>query len=72
VTFFVLTKGSEFCFFSTCLPPIDPTDTLAMNFWAFAGGTTALVVLTTLFGVSLVPAVAASFGVWFLIHLTLH
>ncbi|MBD2018558.1 hypothetical protein H6F96_31970 [Microcoleus sp. FACHB-53] len=71
-TFFLLTKGSEFCFFSTCLPPIDSTGSLAMNFWAFAGGTAALVVLTTLFGIPLVPAVAASFGVWFLMQMTLH
>ena len=71
-TFFLLTKGSEFCLFSTCLPPIEPTSSLGMNFWAFAGGTAALVVLTTVFGVSLVPAVAASFGVWFLMQMTLH
>ncbi len=71
-TFFLLTKGSEFCLFSTCLPPIDSTGSLAMNFWAFAGGTAALIVLTTFFGVSLVPAVAASFGVWFLMQMTLH
>lgn len=71
-TFFLLTKGSEFCLFSTCLPPIDSTGSLAMNFWAFAGGTAALVVLTTLFGIPLVPAVAASFGVWFLMQMTLH
>lgn len=71
-TFFLLTTGSEFCLFSTCLPPIDSTGSLAMNFWAFAGGTAALLVLTTFFGVSLVPAVAASFGVWFLMQMTLH
>ncbi|HEY9633448.1 MAG TPA: hypothetical protein V6D14_08585 [Coleofasciculaceae cyanobacterium] len=71
-TFFLLTKGSEFCLFSTCLQPIDSAGSLAMNFWAFAGGTAALVVLTTFFGVSLVPAVAVSFGVWFLMQMTLH
>ncbi|MFE1746295.1 hypothetical protein [Coleofasciculus sp. H7-2] len=71
-TFFLLTKGSEFCLFSTCIPPIDSTGSLAMNFWGFAGGTAALVVLTTFFGVSLVPAVAASFAVWFLMQMTLH
>lgn len=71
-TFFLLTKGSEFCLFSTCLPPIDSTGSLAMNFWAFAGGTAALVVLTTVLGIPLVPAVAASFGVWFLMQMTLH
>jgi hypothetical protein len=71
-TFFLLTKGSEFCLFSTCLTPIDPTSPLAMNFWGFAGGTAALVVLTTFFGVALMPAVAASFAVWFLMQMTLH
>ncbi len=71
-TFFLLTKGSEFCLFSTCLTPVDSTGSLAMNFSAFAGGTVALVVLTTFFGVSLVPAVAVSFGVWFIIQMTVH
>ncbi|MEH2193099.1 MAG: hypothetical protein V7K98_10725 [Nostoc sp.] len=65
-TFFLITKGSEFCLFSTCIPPIDSTNSIAMNFWGFAGGTAVLVILTTFFGVSLMPAVAASFAVWFL------
>ncbi|MBN3959864.1 hypothetical protein [Nostoc sp. NMS8] len=71
-TFFLLTKGSEFCLFSTCMQPIDSTNSLAMNFWGLAGGTAALVILTTFFGVSLMPAVAASFAVWFLMQMTLH
>lgn len=71
-TFFFLTKGSEFCFFSTCSQIPDTTSTMATNFWAFAGGTAALVILTSFFGVALAPAVAASFGLWFLIQMTLH
>lgn len=71
-TIFLLTKGSEFCLFSTCQHPVDSTSSVAMNFWAFAGGTVTLVVLTTFFGVSLAPAVATSFGVWFLMQMTLH
>ncbi|MBE9001467.1 hypothetical protein IQ274_25440 [Nostoc sp. LEGE 12447] len=71
-TFFLITKGSEFCLFSTCIPPIDSSNSLAINFWGFAGGTAALVILTTFFGVSLMPAVAASFAVWFLMQMTLH
>lgn len=72
-TFFFLTKGSEFCFFSTCQQvPDHTTGTLAMNFWAFAGGTATLMILTSFFGVALAPAVAASFGVWFLMQMTLH
>lgn len=71
-TFFLLTKGSEFCFFSTCQQPIHSTGSLALNFWGFAGGTAALVILTTFFGVSLMPAVAASFAVWFLMQMSLH
>ncbi|MEH1914898.1 hypothetical protein [Nostoc sp.] len=71
-TFFLITKGSEFCLFSTCLTPIDSTNSLAINFWGFAGGTAALVILTTFFGVSLMPAVAASFAIWFLMQMTLN
>lgn len=72
-TFFLVTKGSEFCFFSTCQQiPDHTTGTLAMNFWAFAGGAATLVILTSVFGVALAPAVAASFGMWFLIQMTLH
>ncbi|MEH1828558.1 MAG: hypothetical protein V7L22_25010 [Nostoc sp.] len=71
-TFFLITKGSEFCLFSTCIPPIDSSNSLAINFWGFAGGTAALVILTTFFGISLMPAVAASFAVWFLMQMTLH
>lgn len=71
-TFFLLTKGSEFCFLSTC-NDIQPAyqSTEAGEFWAFTGGTATLVVLTTLMGVSLLPALGISTVIWYLMHMSL-
>lgn len=70
-TFFLLTKGSEFCFFSTCSMG-DTGGSIANNFWGFLGGTATLIILTTVIGVPLVPAVAAALGIWFLMQISLH
>ncbi|MEG4996956.1 hypothetical protein [Microcoleus sp. B4-D4] len=70
-TFFLLTKGSEFCFFSTCSMG-DTGGSIANNFWGFLGGTATLIILTNVFGVALVPAVAAAMGIWFLMQISLH
>ncbi|MEG4625077.1 MULTISPECIES: hypothetical protein [unclassified Microcoleus] len=70
-TFFLLTKGSEFCFFSTCSMG-DTGASSAINFWGFLGGTATLIILTTVIGVPLVPAVAAALGIWFLMLNSLH
>jgi hypothetical protein len=71
-TFFLLTKGSEFCFLSTC-NDIQPAtqSTEAGQFWAFTGGTSTLVVLTIFMGVSLLPAIGISTVIWYLMHLSL-
>jgi hypothetical protein len=71
-TFFLLTKGSEFCFLSTCNDIQSATQsTEAGDFWAFTGGTAALVVLTTFMGVSLLPALGISTVIWYLMHMSL-
>ena len=69
-TFFIFSKGSEFCLFSTCTTTSG--DTTATNFWGFLGGTATLIILTNVFGVALVPAVAAAMGIWFLMQISLH
>ena len=62
VTFFVFTKGTQICLFSYCPPIIEPP--LTDVFLAFAVGSGTLMVLTTFAGIPLLPAVAASIGVW--------
>jgi hypothetical protein len=71
-TFFLLTKGSEFCFLSTC-NDIQPASqsTEAGEFWAFTGGAAALVILSTLMGVNLVFALGISTMIWYLMHMSL-
>jgi hypothetical protein len=63
-TFFIFTKGTQICLWSECssLPPVTG------DFWAFAGGAATLMVLTTLVGMPLLPAVAVSTGVWLLMQ----
>ncbi len=63
-TFFILTKGTQICLWSECstLPPVTG------DFWAFAGGAATLMVLTTLIGMPLLPAVAISTGIWLLMQ----
>ena len=64
-TFFIFTKGTEVCLWSDCskvIPPVIVTP--VSEFLAFAGGAGTLMVLTTLVGMPLLPAVALSTGVW--------
>lgn len=63
-TFFIFTKGTQICLWSECptLPPVTG------DFWAFAGGAATLMVLTTLVGMPLLPAVAISTGIWLLMQ----
>jgi hypothetical protein len=70
-TFFLLTKGSEFCFFSTCTTT-DSTASIASNFWGTLGGAATLIILTNVLGIPLIPAVAAAMGIWFLMQISLH
>jgi hypothetical protein len=63
-TFFIFTKGTQICFFSYCPPPIPIVEPLTDDFLAFAVGSGTLMVLTTFVGIPLLPAVAASIGIW--------
>ena len=69
----IFAKETEVCFFSTCNDYSDPLTTNSLtignDFLAYAGGAATLVVLTTLVGIPLLPAVALSTGVWFLVQM---
>ncbi len=72
--FFLFGKETDMCFFSTCNEytdsvGVEDTTSIGSDFVAYAGGAATLVVLTTLVGVPLIPAIIASAGVWFLIQL---
>ena len=72
--FFLFGKETDICFFSTCNEYTDSVGvedaaSIGNDFVAYAGGAATLVILTTLVGVPLIPAIIASAGVWFLIQL---
>ncbi|AVH68451.1 hypothetical protein [Nostoc sp. 'Peltigera membranacea cyanobiont' N6] len=71
-TFFLVTRGNELCLFSFCTDVGRHSATLTSDFWAFAGGTATVIVLTTFLGVSLLPAVGIASAVWFFIYSSLH
>ena len=71
--FFLFAKETDVCILNACN---DYSDSLATDsssigndFLAYAGGAATLVVLTTLVGVPLLPAVAVATGVWFLVQM---
>jgi hypothetical protein len=66
-TFFIFTKGTQICLWSDC-PTLPPQLPVTGDFWAFAGGAATLMVLTALVGMPLLPAAAASIGVWLLMQ----
>ncbi len=70
-TFLTFAKGSTLCLLSDCSPTVFPPPP-GNEFWAFAGGTLVLIVLTTLMGIPLLPAVGIATGIWFLISKTSH
>ena len=67
-----LSQETEVCFLSTCNDYRDAVATnsssIGNDFIAYAGGAASLIALTAV-GVSLLPAVAISTGVWFVVHL---
>lgn len=69
-TLFLLTKGSQFCFFfSSCTEGATiAKDSFPINLLAYGAGTAALI-FSTIYGVPLTIAVAASLGVWLLIEM---
>ena len=74
--FFIFSKETNICAGLICnhysdpsathLPPIE---SIGSDFVAYGVGATSLLVLTTLVGVPLLPAVAVSTGIWFLVQM---
>ncbi|MEH2105818.1 hypothetical protein [Nostoc sp.] len=71
-TFFIVNRGSDVCIFSFCSETERHSSTVTSDFWAFAGGTATVFVLTTFLGLSIVPAVLISSVVWFIIYSSFH
>jgi hypothetical protein len=71
-TFFLVTRGNDLCILSFCNDVGRHSSTLTSDFWAFAGGTATVIVLTTFLGISLLPAVGIASAVWFFIYSSLH
>ena len=69
-TFFLVTRGNDFCFFSICqeFPYKNP---LAYNFWSAAGGLGAFGILG-LMGVSAPIAVLGALAIWLLMQMSLN
>lgn len=74
--FFIFAKGTDVCLAINCNDYSDsvatssPSSTsIGTDFVAYAGGAASLLVLTTLVGVPLLPAVAISTGVWFVLQM---
>lgn len=68
-----LAKETDVCFMSTCNHYSDSTGSdstsIGNDFIAYAGGAATLLVLTTLVGIPLLPAVAISTGVWLVMQI---
>lgn len=76
LVFFIFAKGTDVCLAINCTNYSDSLATgsasstsIGTDFVAYAGGAASLLVLTTLAGVSLLPAVAISTGVWFVLQM---
>ena len=74
--FFIFAKGTDVCLAINCTEYSDSVTTssgsstsIGNDFVAYAGGAASLLVLTTLVGVPLLPAVAISTGIWFLVQM---
>jgi hypothetical protein len=68
-TFFLVTRGSDYCFLSSCndIPFDNPITT---NFWSFAGGLGMFGILS-LMGISAPVAVLGALGLWLLMQMSL-
>jgi hypothetical protein len=71
-TFLVFSQGSHFCFLSYCLDNPIPAASVGNEFLSYSGGTAALILLISVLGTPLVPAVGISAGIWFLLRMSLH
>ncbi|MEL6439808.1 MAG: hypothetical protein AAFQ80_11210 [Cyanobacteria bacterium J06621_8] len=68
--FFIFAKGTDVCLAINCNSYSDSVSSSAMgtDFVAYAGGAASLLVLTAT-GMSILPAVAISTGIWFAIQM---
>ncbi|MGL5939745.1 MAG: hypothetical protein ACRC2S_05070 [Waterburya sp.] len=74
--FFIFAKGTDVCLAINCndysdsvATGADSSTSIGTDFVAYAGGAATLLVLTALASVPLLPAVAISTGVWFVIQM---
>ena len=74
--FFIFAKGTDVCLAINCNEYSDSvatnsasTESIGSDFVAYAGGAASLLVLTAVVGVPLLPAVAISTGIWFLVRM---
>jgi hypothetical protein len=69
-TFFLVTRGNDFCFFSICsdFPYQNP---IVYSFWSAAGGLGAFGILALL-GASAPIAIIGGLATWFLMQISLH
>jgi hypothetical protein len=74
--FFIFAKGTDVCLAINCNDYSDSVATgspsptsIGTDFVAYASGAASLLVLTTLVGVPLLPAVAISTGIWFVVQM---
>ena len=74
--FFIFAKGTDVCLAINCNEYSDSvatnsasTESIGTDFVAYASGAASLLVLTAVVGVPLLPAVAISTGIWFLVQM---
>lgn len=74
--FFIFAKGTDVCLAINCNDYSDSVATgstsaesIGTDFVAYAGGAASLLVLTAVVGIPLLPAVAISTGIWFLVQM---
>ena len=74
--FFIFAKGTDVCLAINCNDYSDSvatsspsSESIGTDFVAYAGGAASLLVLTAVVGVPLLPAVAISTGIWFLVRM---
>ena len=74
--FFIFAKGTDVCVAINCNDYSDSlatssaaSESIGTDFVAYAGGAASLLVLTAVVGLPLLPAVAISTGIWFLVRM---
>ncbi|NJR16801.1 MAG: hypothetical protein HC785_14545 [Calothrix sp. CSU_2_0] len=70
-TLLLINGGNDLCLFSTCGYSRFHT-TFTSDFWSYAGGAATILVLTSFLGMSILPAVGISAGIWLLMYTSLH